>query len=257
LGEAGVIGALPRETMRDYRGRYYAADNTTLVIVGDAKAEDAIEKAERAFAGFAGEARPPEGLDRSARWNTGARTIVDKDVREVYAATAFPAPGLADPRSVVVCDVLETALATGRASRLVRELKERRRIVTSISGAFPTHRHDSLLAVIATLEPERLDEYRAALEEELARLRDKKLPSKELRRAKRLLINAHRFSKETSTGAASVLGYYYTLTGSTGFEADYVDTVESVTAQEVLEAARTVFDPTQAVWVVLRPKSKP
>ncbi len=256
LGEAEVIQSVTREQMLDYYGRYYTPENITLIAVGDIEPFEIRREADRAFAGLDRKANPFDDVSRESQWAGGTERIIEKDVREIYSALAFPAPSMSEPREVVAADVLQTAMGTGRASRLVRELKERRQLATSISVHFPTHAYDSMMMVMSTLKPENSEEYRKALKKELARLTKKKLTSEELERAKRLLINDHIFAKETTNGATSVLGYYYTLTGSLDFEANYVETVESITASEVRKIARRILDPDQAVRVELHPQTE-
>jgi zinc protease len=254
LGKAENIESVTREQMLDYYHRYYTPENIVLLAVGDIEEAEIRRETDRAFAGFNRAARPFDGIVCESQWAAGTERIIEKDVREIYSALAFPAPSMSEPRNVVAADILQTAMATGRASRLVRELKERRQLATSISVHFPTQAYDSMMMVLATLKPEKSGEYREALNGELATLAKKKLTGEELDRAKRLLINAHLFSQETTGGAASVLGYYYTLTGSLDFEADYIKTVESITAGEVRKIAKRILDPDKAVRVELHPK---
>jgi len=254
LGQADVIAHVSREDMLEYYRRRYTPKTVILVAVGDLTAEDVMSEADRVFAAFNRPLQSFENAGGQTRWNAGADLAIEKDVNEAYVALVYPGPSLREPRFVVATDVLQTALATGRASRLYRELKERRQIVTTISAGYPTHRYDSFFLVAATAAPERLEEFRAALEEQLARVCREKFSAEELRRAKRSLINEHYFSKETSSGAASVLGYYFTLTGALDFEANYIKTIESISAGEVCKAARRIFSPANAVRVVIEPK---
>ncbi|OPZ11440.1 MAG: Peptidase M16 inactive domain protein [candidate division BRC1 bacterium ADurb.BinA364] len=176
-------------------------------------------------------------------------------MREAYAAVAYPAPSIEDPDAVIAADVLQFALAEGRASRLYREIKEKRQLATSISASYPTHRYDSLFMIFATTPPEKLDGCRLAIEEQLDRARNELFSKDEIQRAKRLLVNAHLFSKETTDGASSVLGYYYTLTGGLEFEEQYQKRAEAVTAKDIREAARRIFDPSKAVYAEIHPKA--
>ncbi|MCX7015574.1 MAG: pitrilysin family protein [Candidatus Sumerlaeota bacterium] len=257
LGESKVIARLPRQKMLEYYRRRYSPQNTALFVVGDVEADEAFRRADAAFADFQRPLGFYDDAPRETVWNQGADLVIEKDVNEAYVAAVFPAPSVAQAQLTVACDVLQTALATGRASRLYRELKERRQIVTTIDASFPTAKQESVFAIYATMDPGRIGEFRSALESELDRVRREKLTDEELLRAKRVLAREVEFSKETTEDAASVLGYYYTLTGSLDFEAQYPQAIQSVTARQVREAARRVFAPAQVVWVAIQPKPAP
>jgi len=254
LGTRASILALSRDRMWEYYRAHYSPSNMLLVVAGDVNSETVLAAAAEAFGQFGGAGKPAAPVN-GTRWNGGASVTVEKDVREAYVAVAFPAPGIHEPEGVFAADVLQAVLADGQASRLNRELKEKQGLVSSIGASYPTHRHGSLFAIFATVPVEHLEVYREALLAELERMREKTVDREALNRAKKLLMNGHHFASETTGGAASSLGYYYTLTGSPAFEERYVERIAAVEADEVREAARRVLDPAQAVWVTLVPRS--
>ena len=73
--------------------------------------------------------------------------------------------------------------------------------------------------------------------EQLQKVRNEPVSEKDLDRARKLLINAHAFSLETTSGQSSSIGYYYTLTGKPDFEWRYAEGIRSVTAVQVREQA--------------------
>lgn len=253
LGSDASIRAMTRDRMFDYYRNHYTASNMTLVIAGEVKPEDVVQWAEKAFAPLGAQpSSRPNGA--SSEWNDGATAAFEKDVREIYSAVAFPAPGFAEADATHSADVLQAILSTGRASRLVREIKERRGLVSSIAANYSTHRRDGMFVIYATVPSEKFEEYRRELQQELERAGDEKPSGDTLERAKKLLINGHHFAKETTGGAASTLGYYLTMTGSTEFEERYVQRVEAVSSADVRDMAKRIFDPIRAIWVTVTPK---
>ncbi len=252
LGETQVISGITREQMWGYYRHFYTPARMALIVAGDVRAEDIVRKAQDAFGQESASGNARNGLPGS-QWNAGQNVVIEKDVKEVYSATAFPAPGILDVDKVIAADVLQAILSDGRSSRLNRELKEKRGLVSSIGASYPTHRAQSLFAIFATMQPANLEEYRKALDQELDRARQHKPADEVLERAKRQLVNSYYFSQETSGGAASLTGYYYTLTGSLAFEQHYVERVQAVTAEQVRDCAKELFVPEQAVRVTLVP----
>src|SRR5574342_715803 len=59
-GKVETLKRLTPETLRDYHARYFRPDVTTIVIVGDIRPQQAIEKIERVFGMWARDGKLPE-----------------------------------------------------------------------------------------------------------------------------------------------------------------------------------------------------
>lgn len=241
IGTEETIKAIDRPGMQDYYRKRYAMGSLALVLAGDFETGAMIEQAERAFAGFERTAEVVHDYG-PVRYGRGKRIHIDKATGgETYVAFAFPAPGLANPDAILPLDVAQTILGGGRASRLYQSLKEKQGLCSGIMSYFPTQMRDSLFVVAATCRPDQVDPLRAALAEELEGFAATAPDEAAMRRALRLMSSAHLFSMETSGGATSNIGYYYTLTGGTAFLDDYLERLEAVTADQVREAMRGVL----------------
>ncbi|HOR28025.1 MAG TPA: pitrilysin family protein [Candidatus Sumerlaeota bacterium] len=243
IGSEETIRAIDRPAMLDYYHRRYGPEGAVLVVAGDIEPERAIEWAEAAFAGFD---RRREELTRRApvRYGRGKRVHERKPTGgEVYVAYAFPAPGMQATEEVLPLDMAQFILGSGRAARLHQELKEKRGLCSSINSYYPTHAHDSLFVFVATCQPGQREGLRGALLEELRRFAAEPTPPPAMKRARRLLASSHLFSMETSSGAASNIGYYYTLSGSTEFFDSYLEKLEALTAEQVSAATARVIHP--------------
>jgi zinc protease len=165
---------------------------------------------------------------------------------------AFPAPGIAQADEVFALDIASTILCDGRSSRVYRKLKEDLRLVHSISGGYPTHRHDSFFYVIATLDADNVEKAAAEITRELRGSAISPPTPEEIAKAKRVIRNSFEFGMETNTGQSGTIGYYYTLTGSSEFLEHYLERLSAVTADQVASVAQKYFvaDPS---LVVLNP----
>ncbi|MEN6627326.1 MAG: pitrilysin family protein [Candidatus Sumerlaeia bacterium] len=245
IGYEETIRAIDRDGMLDYYRKRYSPGSAALVVVGDVDPAAVIEEAEAAFAGFD---RPLTALIEEAPQSFGAgkRVHVKKPTGgEVYVTFSIPAPGMSDPDRAVVLDVAQCIVGQGRASRLYQSLKEKRQLCSSIGCHYPSHLRGSLVVVVATCRPEQRDELRAALFEELREFAAEPCDDRVLERALRLLGSAHRFSMETTGGAAGNIGSYFTLTGTPDFLDGYLEMLATVTAGEVRAAVNDLVDPAQ------------
>jgi predicted Zn-dependent peptidase len=78
--------------------------------------------------------------------------------------------------------------------------------------------------------------------------------SDELEKAKRMLTNHFIFSQESTNGRSSEVGFYYTLTGDTRFEEEYLGKIKSVTAEDIRKAAGSYLVPAEANIFIVRPE---
>jgi zinc protease len=257
LGEPETLAAINHDNMLDYYHRHYAPSNLVLIVVGDVEPERALPLLEQHFAGFKRPNRPllPPHYTPTV-YARGVHEVIERDVQETYATLTFPAPSIRDHYAATYAlDVLQFVLGGGNASRLYQEVKEKRRLATSISAGYSSSRHPDLFYVAYTCAEEKREELERVVLDELDRVRQTPVSPAELDRARKLLINAHRFSLETSGGQSGSIGYYYTVTGSPDFEWNYADGIRAVTAEQVQEQARRWLDPEKHAAMALRPKA--
>lgn len=240
IGSEQTIRGITREAMFDYYEKRYSPANSALVVTGHIDPDQIVRLAEDAFAGWDRplavlRPTPPVTMARGK-----LRHIEKTTGGEVYVAFVLPAPGTARRDQVIPLDMTEFILARGRAAVLFQSIKEKRGLCSSIGGFYPAHRHDSLFVVIATCMPEQRADLRKALAEELNRFAEGEPAANQFRRGQRLLGNAHLFSTETTGGASTTIGYYYTMTGGPDFFDNYMDELQLVTPARVHQATRAI-----------------
>ncbi|MFC1601249.1 M16 family metallopeptidase [Candidatus Sumerlaeota bacterium] len=253
LGSFESISELSRKQLVDYYKRRYTPGNIAVVISGDVSNDDAVAAVGELFGAIAGPAKPTAGLEQPLAREMRHHEVIQKDVKEAYLALSWPAPGIAAEQDVYALDLLSMILGDGRTSRLYRNVREKKQLATSIGAHFPTSRHPTLLLVTAVTAPDKTADLRAAIEQEIARLRDKSVTRAELARAKKMAVNGYYFATESTTGVSQTLGYYYTLTGSEQFEQEYLERLAQVRPADIKRVARRYFSPTSCVSVEVRP----
>ncbi len=254
-GSAEVVRRISRDQLvRFYRSSYGPA-RVTVVVAGGVEGGPTLDLARQVFGGWrrpvvarapAPQEPPLEGVRRS---------VEERAVQVTTFAVGWLGPSVRDDDHYAV-DVLVYALGRGRAARWVRELRDRRRVVQTLSVGFPTAKDPSLLFVVAaTSDP---DESRAerALLEQVQALREWGLTEEELERAKTLLEADVRTEQHTSQGLAASLGFAATV-ADLDYHRAYLQNVRAVTRDEVLRVARQYLDPQRYAVVSLRPRRSP
>jgi predicted Zn-dependent peptidase len=243
---------LSREDLLRHHRQWYLPNNLSVIIVGDVSLRRAAAEVKEAFAGVV-----PRPLPRRRRPAepplSGVREIQRRiPWKQAYVMLSFHSPGMSDPREVVAADLALSLLGEGHSCRLRRELRERRQLALEVGTEYLTTRDPGLFSLWAFCEPGKVKEVRAALLEEVRRLREEPIPAAELAKAKRLLAASYTLSNETYTDQATTLGYYEGV-GSYSFATQYLSLLETLSGADVRAFALRCLDPGSYVWCAAGP----
>jgi zinc protease len=134
-------------------------------------------------------------------------------------------------------DVLGHILGGSRSSRLNQALRERARLVSSISGWYGALQGAGALGITAQLEGGDQAAVEQAIMAEIRRVQSDGVTAEELARAITSSEAEREFSRETVEGLALAYGRAET-TWNLEAERGYVDRVRAVTRAQVQDAAR-------------------
>jgi zinc protease len=254
IGTEEQLRAYSREHVRRWWDDHYVPSNAIVAVVGAVPADRAMDALRARFSALApAQARrqgsPPEPpRDPVLRYRRLAG-----DVRQVTLVAGFrTVPALHEDAPAL--EVLATVLADGRASRLVRALREDSRLVTSVDAT--SHQIDDvgLFELLLELPPERLEEARRALFEQVGRAWREPPEGEEISRARRRIEAAHVFGRASMLGQARVLAAHEALGGFELAERWLAD-VLAVTPEDVARVARQYLRPENASIVEHVPES--
>jgi zinc protease len=236
LGDVKDLRDATQESLRGYYARHYVPDNMTLVVVGPVDPAAVRAAAIEAFGSrpATGYARPPVGAPAPLQ-GVRARSV-ERPERQIQLGFAWLAPPLGDPDMPAV-DVLSHILGGSRSSRLNQALRERARLVSSISGWYGALQGAGALGVTAQLEGSDQDAVEKAIMAEIARVQSEGVTAEELARAITASEAEREFSRETVEGLALAYGRAET-TWNLEAERTYVDRIRAVTRDQVQQAAR-------------------
>ena len=254
IGYRDIVAAFTRDDVTAFFKAHYRADRITVVVVGDIAAAVAVDKVEAAFSHSTRGARVLPARPQEAS-QTGMRVLgLCDDVEESHLAIAFRGPSLLDAVTPAL-DVLGIVLGQGESSRLSRAVKREKQLANEVYSYAYTPKDPGLFVVGATLNHEKLDSVLPAIAHELRRAQDGIAPQ-EIEKAKAILASESVYQRESVEGLARRLGTWQLMTGDPAFEAEYNARVQKVSVDEVLAAARSIFNPEQATIVALVPKAE-
>jgi zinc protease len=250
IGTPELVRGLTRDTLAAFYRRHYVPEAFALVVVGAVSPSDVIAAAGRAFGRM-----PRTGFRRlPAPAAAVLRSHTDTVVRPgaaAYLGMAWAGPRL-DAADTPAVDLLVTILGQTPSSRLVQELRERRRLVSGVRTGFAAMEAAGAVMITAQLEPSKLAAAESAVIAELHRVREHGVTEAERLRAVTRTEAERAFAAETVEDRAVMLGRGETM-WTLADELSYVRRVRAVTADEIRGAARRYLDPEQYVRVTLTP----
>ena len=254
IGTEESVRSFTREGILRFYRRWYKPEDTVVVVVGDVRAAEALELAQKHFAypGGAFEPAPPRPSEPH-REQPLAR-LKREPLKEGYLSIAWPSPPMVHD-DVAALDALSIVLGHGEASRLHRALKRDRLLCTEVQASCYTPVDPGLTIVGLTLQPLTVhDAVREALAQTY-RVRGEEVSAEELTLACRLLESDAVYQRETVQGQARKLGFYQSSAGGVEFEERYLTQVAQLTPARLREAAERWIDPRSAVLAALLPEN--
>jgi zinc protease len=251
-GSRENVQRMTRDQVFGFYRDYYVPASVVIVVVGDVSTADVLTKVRRTFGTWRGAApvRPP--VPAEPPMTTIRRTEVAQDIRVATFRMGWVGPAVHNPDNHAM-DILAYVLGQGRASRLVQQVRERRRLAQEIDASFLTAHDPALFDVFAVADPQDLSRAQEAILEEIAAVRDEGVADGELQRAKMLLEGETIVNDHTSRGLAESLGSAATI-AELEFALTYLDRIREVTSAEVQRVAKRYLDPLRYAIAVVRPQ---
>lgn len=238
---------------------FYAPNNAVLSIVGDIGVEEGLELADRHFGWIAPNPSVPA---RPAAWCEPGGLGERESFRDKLASTprvffAYRGPS-ADDRSSDAIAMAANLLASGRSTRLYRNLVRERELCQDVSLEFWPLPGNSLVVGFVTPSPEvTAKEAEHAVEEQIASLVSHPPGEEELERVRAL---AERYMTENifqrCLERADALCEYSQVFNDPGALNERLPAMLSVSADQIADAARDWFDPSNRVTLTFSPETE-
>ena len=252
-----VIGYLPQlekltrdDVIRYVRSRY-VPNNMVVGVVGDVKADDVHALVEKTFGRYDRGALPDIVLPAEPK-QVGFRPLIQQraGLNLTRMRMDFRTVKL-DDDDMYPLDILSFVLSQGQSSRLVRELRDKKKLVRSITTWSGTpYFEEGTFAIYAQMRPGTHDVVRAAVWEELKRVMNEPVSAEELAQAKTQKISEHVFSNQTAGDQCEDMVSNFLSTNDPDYGRIYVDRIQKVTAEEITRVARKYLPlwPLDARW---------
>jgi len=245
IGSMEDLNAAGLDTFKAFHQQYYAPNNCVLTVVGDAEPQEVYALAEKYFGALA----PVPGIPPAPPGHLAgpATTPVRETVTAAVPAARLYVSHRTHPFGTKGYDaitVLATILGNGRGSRLYQRLADGARIAQpDYIGAYGVdlaHAPAPLIVTATARDGVDAGRLESGVAEVLDSMATEPVTEAELERAKALLTTSWWRQMSTVGGRADTLSRYATQFGDASSAAYRLPQWQSVTAGDILDAARTL-----------------
>lgn len=250
----GSIEELDASTLDDvlrFHATYYRPDNAMLIVAGNFDQAQLDGWVDEYFAPLKRPSTPMPANDVKEPEPAGPRTAT-------FYAPNVPLPAVALAWNTVAykdadraaLTVLDGILSTGESSRLYRSLVYDKQIAAS-AGSNPdfAQQAGNLAAYAIMADGQTVETGKAALEVEIARLRDEPVTAAELAEAKNELVADALRGRESIDDRATTLGMALIMTGDATAADREIAEIQAVTAADVQRVARRYLTPQRQITI--------
>ncbi len=260
IGEKAHVQAATAEIIKRHYDKWYHPNNASIVIVGGFDAEEALAKIKKLFGPIPKTTLPPR---KPATFFKDRAGPIHKEFESKFDVPrmlmGFNAVAVGSPDDPLL-DVVQDILADGRTSRLYTKLVEEERIVSGVSAGNNSGRYPGWFSISLDLfkgkDRKKAEELVFA---ELEKLATEPITDEELNRARKKILAARVFSRESVHSLANSIAQtsaYPVGEDVTKFFQDYLDAVLAVSKEDIKRAAKQYLTRKQAVVVWSVPKEE-
>lgn len=238
IGWMSDVASLTREELYDHYKEYYSPNNAFIVIVGDVKADEIMEKIKAAFGLMKRRDIGVTPVTREPGQKGEKRFVLRKEAELPYLMMAFHTPAFPHEDSAAL-DVLSTILSGGKSSRLYRSLVYDRKIALNAGADYSGMYIDPFFFFVwGTPAPGKdAAELEKGLSEEIGMIKDTPPSEKEVQKAKNQIEASFIFGQDSLYMQAMKIGTFEVL-GSWKLMGTYLEGIRKVTPGDVQRVAK-------------------
>jgi zinc protease len=237
LGTPESVSQLTRDDLLWWYRRYAVPNNLVLAIVGDVEVAAAQHEATRLFSSW-----QPTPLDfppqsRPLQTALNGPVVCQRAKEQAHIIVGMRGTSLHHPDRYAL-RVLESILAT-QGGRLFVELREKQSLAYTVTARSLEGLEPFIFFVYIATSPEKAEVALDGIKEELLRVREHGVTSREVERAKRYLVGSYEIELQKNSTLAAILAFDERYGLGYHESESYAQNILAVTPEMVQQVART------------------
>lgn len=229
------------QDVKNFFFKHYTPSNAILVVAGNVETEKVLQLSEKWFGSIPAGEKYVRQLPKEPAQNEARRMEIKADVPIDVFVKAWHMPSRLE-RGYYVTDLITDILGGGASSRLYESLVKGKKMFSSIECYHFGSIDDGLLAIEGKLvKGVNIEEAEKAVNEEVEKMKTELVDEKELQKVINKTESTILFEDMSVMSRANSLAYYELL-GDAELMNDELERYQSVTAQELLDESKRIFD---------------
>ncbi|MFN5870925.1 MAG: M16 family metallopeptidase [Aphanizomenon sp.] len=257
LGSESIISQIQPQQMRDFHTHWYQPQSITAVAVGNLPAKELAEiiatEFNKNYQQPPNKPTPIAPTPEPPFTEIVRREIIDQTLQQARLVMVWRVPGLIKLDQTYALDIIAGILGHGRTSRLVQDLREQQELVSSISVSNMSNLLQGVFSISAKCNLENIATVEKAIAQHLRILHTEIVKESEISRIQQRVANQFIFGNETPSDRAGLYGYYQSLIGDLEPAFNYPQYIQSITATDLIQAAKNYLSPDAYGIVIVKP----
>ena len=262
LGPAEVIANLRSHQMQEFHNTWYQPHSMTAAVVGNLPIEELIDIVTDSFEQHHSTKSASNLVTESLSYTSETpfteivrQEFTDDNLQQARIVMMWRVPGMIDIQETYALDILAVILGQGRVSRLFRDLREERGLVSQIGVSNMTQTQQGMFYISAKLPAEKITEVETAIREHIRTIQNESIAEKDISRIRTQVANRFIFANEKPSDRANLYGYYYSQLRDLLPALNYPQYIQAVEASDLQSAAQKYLNPDAYGIVVMRPSN--
>ena len=257
IGTREIIAQIPRDDIMEYYKTWYTPNNMTTIVVGDFDKEKVLNMILNEFKFKDYKVQEPKQLPEILKLNA-AKILENKShIDTGFMIMGFHGAKGTDNKGTMLLEILGIVLGEGMSSRLYQNLIEKteKSIFNAVDAGQYQFKDGNVFMINANFDPDFKDDAVKQIIENITDIQQNYISEEELLKAKNKLKVKFAESAETVSEIAESIGYYMTVCNSLQGCSEYINILNSITVEDIKEAANKYLDLNSYVLSILMPEN--
>lgn len=257
IGYIKDLDATKLEEFQAFYNKWYMPNNAVLVVAGDFDKAEAKTWVKDYFASIPKREAPKrEKIVEPVRTKEKRVKVYDANIQLPLVGMGFITPSFKE-RDAKVLDVISTILSNGKSSRLYKKLVDDKKMaLQAFSFSRPLEDYSVYLIGSILAQGADKDELIKEIDDEIVKLQTELISNEDLQKVRNKFENQFVASNSNVQGIAATLAREYLLGGDTNRINNELDIINSITKEEIREAAKKYLAKNKRVVMDYLPESQ-
>jgi len=241
VGTREAIKKVSRDSIADYRDKYYTPSNMIVVVAGNTEGGD-WTKAVTSVLGSGKKEKAHNYQPAQAKLSAPHAHIHNKKTDQTHLVVNLVTFPVTDPRWETL-EVMSNILGGQMSSRLFIKIRERRGLAYYVRSSLNNFFDTGLLSISAGLRTSNVGEALKIIKQELRNLATKEVGKEEITRAKDNIVGHMALGLEGSFNVAEFLADQWFYEKRIRQPEEIIERYQSVTAGDIIKLAQEIVTP--------------